>query len=70
MSSKQHHDDSSLNNQPERDAAKLANAGFFSTSTDVSGSARTGEGSSGSETVKSDVPLDKHGDTFENKQVK
>jgi len=68
MSTQQHHNDSSLNNQPERDANKLANAGITNSSTDTITNEK--------DTEKKSAPLDKQGDTwtggipFVNKQVK
>jgi hypothetical protein len=68
MSTQQHHNDSSLNNQPERDANKLANANITNSS--------TGTITNEKDTEKKSTPLDKQGDTwtggitFVNKQVK
>jgi hypothetical protein len=69
MSTKQHHNDSSLTNEPERDANKLANARISSGSTGA-------EGSIESYTEKNNAPIDKQGDTlgggisFQNKEFK
>ena len=64
-------DHSSLNNQPERDFEKLS-----SNPTGILPNDKSSEPSIPKETEKTNVPLDKHGDTwgggisFENKQVK
>jgi hypothetical protein len=68
MSTQQYHIDSSLNNEPERDANKLSNAGITNTSTCTVNNEE--------DTEKSNAPIDKQGDTwaggisFVNKQVK